>query len=137
VAGHEGGKYYEVFSDLAGVVLEDTWVLDIDVSATVVVFKLDAALTPEHPAYRLARPDETHCYRRATLTVRSDAAIHVRRSMAPPATDASGKRDYGHIDTLHLAADHRPELWELAGDWGEALVSQPGIDMRFEAPTHG
>lgn len=137
MAGPEGGKYYEVFSDLAGVVLEDSWVLDLDVSATVVVFKLDTALTPEHPAYRLARPDETHCYRRATLTMRSDAAIHVRRSMAPPATDASGEPDYGRIDTLHLAADHGPDVWELTGDWGEALVRQPRIDMRLEAPTHG
>ncbi|MEU4482385.1 hypothetical protein AB0F68_30630 [Micromonospora sp. NPDC023966] len=111
--------------------------MDVDVSATVVVFKLDAALTPEHPAYRLARPDETHCYRSATLTVRSDSAIHVRLSMALPATDASKERDYGHIDTLHLAADHGPEVWELTGDWGEALVRQPGIDMRLEAPTHG
>lgn len=133
----EGGEYDKVFPGLAGVVLEDSWVLDVDVCATVVVFTLDAVLTPEHPAYRLARPGEMHCYRRAMLTVRSDAAVHVRRSLAPPARDAAGELDYGHIDTLQLAVDHGPEVWELTGAWGEALVRQPRIDLRFEAPTHG
>ncbi|WP_088994635.1 hypothetical protein [Micromonospora echinaurantiaca] len=137
MARREGGKHYEVFSDLVGVVLEDSWVLDVDVSATAVVFKLEAALAPEHPAYQSAAANETHCYREATLTVRSGSAIHVRRSTAPFATDASGEPDYGHIDTLHLAADHGPDVWEMTGDWGEALVRQPHVDLQLRASTRG
>ena len=47
---------YTSFPGLAGVYLEDSYVLDISEAAGQVVFRLDAVLTPEHQAYRSPHP---------------------------------------------------------------------------------
>jgi hypothetical protein len=47
---------YASFPGLAGVYLEDSYVLDISETAGQVVFRLDAVVTPEHQAYRSPHP---------------------------------------------------------------------------------
>jgi hypothetical protein len=49
---------YKSFPGLAGVFLEDSYVLGISESSEQVVFHLDAVLTPEHPAYHSPRAGE-------------------------------------------------------------------------------
>jgi hypothetical protein len=67
----EAMEYYEAFSDLAGVYLEDSWVLELAPSEDGLVLRLDVVLTPEHPLYEAPKPGEQHCYRAAWLTVRA------------------------------------------------------------------
>lgn len=40
--------YYEVFRALAGVYLDDSWVLEVVPTAAGVSLRLEAVLTPEH-----------------------------------------------------------------------------------------
>lgn len=54
--------YSEAFPDLAGVLLEDSWVLDIAPSERAVSFQLDVVLTPDHPRHRPPTTGEQHCY---------------------------------------------------------------------------
>lgn len=123
-------NYYEAFSDLAGVVLEDSWVLDVAPGAHGVAIRLEVALTPEHSRYGAPRPGEQHCYRMGWLSVRGEGVIDVRLSGNRPAIDATGERDFGHVDTFVFNSTEGH--WELAGDWGVAAVRTPEVTLLFD-----
>lgn len=123
-------QYDEAFSDLASVYLEDSWVLDLAPSDSGLTFRLEAVLTPAHALYEPASPGEQHCYRTAWLSVRSQRPIEVHLSGNPPATDATGGVDLGHIDAFvfNPTDDH----WDLEGNWGTARVRSPLVALRFD-----
>ena len=56
----------------------------------------------------------------------------LRRSTRPPAIDAAGERDYGHMEAFCPATDLRDDVWELAGEWGEALVRRPTVHVQLD-----
>jgi hypothetical protein len=124
--------YHEAFADLADIVLEESWVLHVDASLRRLSVTLDLVLTPDHREYSPPRTNETYCYRRGTLTVDSDTAVLARRSTCPPAVDATGEADYGHIDRFTQATDIADNVWELSGEWGEALIRQPRVHVHLE-----
>lgn len=122
--------YDEAFEDLAEIYLEDSWVLDVGVRAGALVFDLDAVLTERHPRYRPPRPAEMYCYHRARLVIRSPRPISFRRSGRPPSRDPDGELDYGNIDVF--APDDDASRWSLDGDWGEAVVDSPTVELGLD-----
>jgi hypothetical protein len=123
-------QYHEAFSDLAGVYLEDSWVLELAPSDDGLSLHLEAVLTPEHSLYAPPKPGEQHCYRKAWLTVRSPAPAELIFSGAPPAHDATGEMDFGHVDAF--VCNEAADTWELEGDWGNARVRSPEVTLRFD-----
>jgi hypothetical protein len=121
-------QYNDAFSDLAGVYLEDSWVLELTPSDDGLVLRLDTVLTPQHPLYETPKPGEQHCYRAAWLTVRADP-IEVHLSGSQPARDASGELDFGHVDAFVF--NEASDRWELEGDWGHASASSPEVTLQF------
>lgn len=123
-------EYYEAFSDLAGVYLEDSWVLEVAPTSVGLSLRLEAVLTPDHPLYEPPNPGDRHCYRLAWLSVRTDGPIGVRLSGRRPAIDASGEGDLGNLDVF--AFNPAEDRWELEGDWGHASISSPDVTLQFE-----
>lgn len=132
IGDRDMGAYHEVFEDLVGIYLEDSWVLDIVQSRNALVFMLDAVLTPDHPAYRAPKPGEQFCYRLAQLRIGGASAIVLRRSGLPPIVGPAGELDYGNIDYFRAVPGELPPLWELSGEWGEAAVRDPQVRLRLE-----
>lgn len=93
---------YTSFPGLAGVYLEDSYVLDISEIAARVVVRLKAVLMPEHPAYRSPHSGINSYY-----------------------TDAFGERDLGNIDSLTVDGD----VHVAEGDWGAVRIF--GASPRF------
>ncbi len=119
---------YEVaFDALAGVYLEDSWVLEVTVQDEGCTFELDAVLTPEHPRYRDPRPGEQYCYERARLTLTSGSAVEFQPDPGPPATDATGEQDWGNIDTFVPVDWEGRAAWALGGGWGTLLLAEPSV----------
>ena len=56
----------------------------------------------------------------------------MRSSHAPPATDASGENDYGHIDEFLPVQYNGENVWEMSGDWGDLLTVEPAVSLAFE-----
>jgi hypothetical protein len=127
--------YHEYFASLHDIVLEESWVHGLDTSIRQLLVRLDLVLTPAHPYYRPSGNDEAFCYRRGALVVDSDTAVILRRSTSPPAVDATGELDHGHIDAFCPAPDLGDNVWELHGEWGEALVRQPRVQVTFDMAT--
>jgi hypothetical protein len=123
-------QYYEAFSDLAGVHLEDSWVLELAPSDDGLALRLEAVLTPEHPLYEPPMPGEHHCYRTAWLSVHGEHRMEVHLSGSRPAVDATGEVDFGNVDTF--AFNQSEDRWELEGDWGRARVRSPEVTLRFD-----
>lgn len=117
---------YTRFPRLAGVYLEDSYVLAISETEGQLTFDLDAVLTPESRAYRAPRPGEPYCYAYGTLVFPNVTGIEwVKRSDARY-TGASGEKDLGNIDILTVDQ----EAFVAEGDWGRVrIVSEP---PRFE-----
>lgn len=117
---------YSELAGLDGVLLEDSWVLDIAPSERHIAFRIEAVLLPGHPAYADPKPGEVYCFRSGWLSVASSEAVSVELSGAQPAVDASGATDLGNIDGFAEVSD---DLWVLEGDWGRATVNSPRVDL--------
>ncbi|HVW39840.1 MAG TPA: hypothetical protein VHC18_00665 [Amycolatopsis sp.] len=109
---------YDQFPDLAGVYLEDSYVLAIREDADTVSFALEAVLTPQHPRYRPPQPDEQYCYAKANLVFTSVSEVRWLERSGLVFTDATGEADLGNIDTMNYTNDH----YELTGDWGQVQI---------------
>jgi hypothetical protein len=110
------------YTDLAGfeaLVLEESYVLGIRAIPGEVTFDVDLVLTPEHPAYTPPPANVTECFRIGRIRFVGVRELVWQRQEAIPATDASGERDFGHIDSLEWDGG----TFKLEGDWGRMEVS--------------
>lgn len=112
---------YETLPALAGVYLEDSYVLAINEDARALAFRLEAVLTPRHPLYRDPRPGEQYCYVNATLTFSPASRIEWTSRTGTSYRDASDEEDQGNIDYLESENGE----YHLGGDWGEVRVWSP------------
>jgi hypothetical protein len=117
---------YKSFPGLAGVYLEDSYVLGISESLGQIVFHLDAVLTPEHSAYHSPRPGEQYCYEKGNLVFPDVTRVEWLRRSSSHYTDASGEEDLGNIDILRVDDD----AFVAEGDWGAVRIY--GAQPRFE-----
>jgi hypothetical protein len=111
-------KDYTDIPDLEEIVLEESYVLGICAKPGLVVFDAEFVLGREHPAYRAPVAGESDCFARGTLTFLSVSSLTWDQQGAPPATDAAGQIDYGHIDGMTWEGDH----FALEGDWGRMAL---------------
>lgn len=114
-------SYDHEFPALAGVHLEDSFVLDISDTADSLTFSLDAVLRPCHPRYRDPRLGEQYCYRHADLVFENVSRLDWITRTGRSFTDATGEADLGNIDSLTHNGNH----YELTGDWGEVHRETP------------
>lgn len=116
---------YDQLPGLEHIYLEDSFLLGCSECADQVSFSLDLVLTLGHPDYTPARSGEQHCYRTGRLIFSGPTSVAWnRRDFAHPATDASGKIDYGAIDEMTLTDG----VYRLEGAWGE-------VEIRSDPPS--
>ena len=119
---------YTKFPGLANVYLEDRYVLKILEKPGELIFKLDAVLTPESPAYRAPRPDEQYCYAAGRLVFPSIVSIDWIKRTDQRFTDTTGERDLGNIDVLKRDGN----FFVAEGDWGEVCVQSAEPQFALE-----
>lgn len=105
---------YTDLPGLAELVLEESYVLGVEAQPGVVGFVMDFVLTSQHPDYRPPAASERECFRRGTLRLVDVTRLEWTAQGAPPAVDATGQIDYGHIDSF----EWHDGQFVLVGDWG-------------------
>ena len=120
---------YEELEGFGGYVLEESYVLEVIARTGAVSFRLDVVLTEEHPEYVAPGPDEYLSYPDGHLEFGGVTDLEWTGQGAPPATDASGEIDYGHIDTMTWDSG----LFELQGDWGAMRVWAASAQVVLDA----
>lgn len=116
---------YSDLPSLAGLLLEESYVLDIEAHPGRIVFAMDLVLTVDHPEYRAPLPGEQYCYRKGELRFQDVTRSTWVGQGQPPARDASGEIDYGHIDAFEW--DGSGSL--LEGGWGRMEVLADRVEV--------
>ena len=101
-------RRYTGLPGLAEIVLEESYVFGITAEPGSVTFDIDFVLTPSHSDYVAPPPSEVECFRRGTMRLSGVQRLTWDRQGAPPATDATGERDFGHIDSFEWEDDRIP-----------------------------
>jgi hypothetical protein len=122
---------YVELAGLQEIVLEESYVLGVVAGPGELSFDLDFVLTRSHPAYAPPAAGERECFKRGTLSFRQVARLVWEDQGAPPAVDASGERDYGHIDSFEWEDGH----YVLAGDFGRIEARADGIEVALTAES--
>jgi hypothetical protein len=98
-----------------------------------VIFEVDFVLTKAHPAYVPPPASARECFRNGRLRLVAVQRLLWDEQGARPATDATGERDYGHIDSFEW--EHAQSV--LSGDWGRMELTAGGIEVVLDDPPTG
>lgn len=120
-------RNYIELPELGEILLEESYVLDIDCHPGSITFQMDFVLTERHAAYHAPKPNEQFCYRRGRLHLEKVTRSLWTGQGAPPGSDLTGELDWGNIDSL---------LWDdgeftLEGTWGQMEVSAQGVRVEL------
>jgi hypothetical protein len=120
---------YQDIAQLKSIYLEESFVLGIVAGPGTVEFDMDLVLTAEHPRYTPPPPSETFCFRRALITFDTVESLVWDGQGGLPATDSTGEKDYGNIDTFTWVGNR----YQLVGDWGRIVVHSASPNVRIRA----
>lgn len=126
--GLEPVRTYQEHPSFSGLVLEESYVLDIECHPGRVVFTMDLVLAPDHPGYAPPRQGEAYAYRRGFVHFARVTECAWTLQGGLPAIDASGELDYGHIDALEWEASN----YALEGDWGQMNLIAGDTAVSFD-----
>lgn len=118
---------YTEIADLSKVILEESWVLSIELSSGSAEFVCDFVLAPDHPLYTEPRSGEIYCYRLGQLRFDGVVDVRWRGQGAPAARDASGSSDLGHFDIFRWSES----AFEISGDFGLLDVTARQLAIVF------
>jgi len=124
-------KSYQDLPGLEHVLLEESYVLAVAATPGVVSFVLEVVLTPEHTEYVAPELGTYLCYRDGFLEFVGVTELKWTGQGSPPAIDASGEQDYGHIEALTWDGGQ----YELEGDWGAISVAAADVRLILEDTT--
>jgi hypothetical protein len=110
-----------------GLYLEDSWILEITARPGLLEFVVDLVLLDSHPLFELRSAGEQYCYRRGVIRFDGVSSLRWEKQGAPPATDATGERDYGSVDALRETDD----AYVVEGDFGHIAVASPPPSVEF------
>ena len=119
---------YKSVPAFEGVVLEESFVLGIAVEPGIVTFAVEFVLAPDHVEYRVPPPEEQFCFNTGTLVFSRVSDFTWTGQGAPPATDATGESDYGHIDFLAVEGP----AYSMGGDWGTMRIVAGRVDVELD-----
>jgi hypothetical protein len=121
-------KSYTEIDGLENIVLEESYVLGITATPGHLVFRVDFVLTADHPLYRPPAAGNTECTRTGEISFEAVESLQWSGQGAPPARDASGEIDYGHIELF----EWKPGCYRLEGDWGFIEVASLGVRVTID-----
>lgn len=109
---------YEDVPGFESVYLEDSFVLDVRVTPSAVVFELELVLLEAHPLYSEPADGEQYCYRRGRIEFSHVSALRWTRRGLQPAVDRNAEIDYGGFDQFEEVEGQ----WLAGGNWGDVVV---------------
>lgn len=111
-------RRYPTYPGLAGVYLEDSYVLDITEEPGHVTFRLEAVLTPAHPAYRDPASGQQYCTVNGELAFGDVSVVEWVERIMRRNPDPAGEADLGNIDSL----TNEDGVYFVEGEWGRMRI---------------
>lgn len=111
------------------ICFEDSYVLSITVAPYKLQMHLDFSLHENHPEYRNPKINEHGYFRKGNIVIDTVQDILWEcNHNAPPAIDANGEIDWGHLDEF-ICEDNS---WILSGDWGRIKITGGKLSLSLE-----
>ncbi|AEF54590.1 hypothetical protein [Marinomonas posidonica] len=108
----------EKISKLKNIDLWESYVLGWERADGTLSIKIDAVLLPNHEVYTKPTPEMWACYKKGKLQFKGVSSLEGYHELKSDraATDASGEKDYGHIEEFKFTklGDYYFEI-EFAG----------------------
>lgn len=120
-------RNYVELAELRNILLEESYVLDIECHPGSIEFTMDFVLTKGHIAYRTPKANEQFCYRRGRLLFNRVTRSTWAGQGAPPSSDITGELDWGNIDSFSWD----DEKFALEGTWGVMEVAAEGTSVEL------
>jgi len=120
-------NYFE-HPELSELYLEDSFVLDLQISPNTVVLDMEFVLREGHQRYSMPTEDEQYCYNRGRLRFTGVTTSTWRMPTRLPATDETGEVDYGGIESYSITENRH----HLSGEFGELLITCAQLVVEFE-----
>ena len=116
---------YDAWADFSQIYLEDSFVLDVRITAYTVELLVELVLLEQHPLYNTPKSGEQHSYRRGRIIFPSATDVHWQHRKVRQYRDPDGELDFGNIDTFVL----RSGTYFMTGDWGNLRITsdQPHV----------
>lgn len=111
-------KQYFELTGLAGLYLEDSYVLRIDERGDALIFYMEFVLTESHPEYESPKLGEQYCYRYGDITFPAVTRVAWLNRDGRKSVDADGKTDIGNIDSFY----YENSTYHLEGGWGVVKI---------------
>jgi len=118
---------YNEWKEFSQIYLEDSYVLDILITAYRVEVIVELVLLAQHPLYTSPKSGEQHSYRRGRIRFPSAREINWLHRSVRQYHDPDGEVDFGNIDSFAL----RSGVYLLTGDWGELRIASDQPDIAF------
>ena len=120
-------------STFDGIDLTESYILSWAHVNGSLVLEMDFVLTPDHPGYQPPPVNWYACFRRGLLRFDGVRSLTGLPNMADviPAIDATGEKDYGHLDQLVEIAAGR---FEGETDYGTFSVesASPTVELYID-----
>lgn len=118
---------YLSLPSLSVFVLEESWVLDVLIQPSAVTVDLDLCYARDHPELRAPRAGEYARFRRGRILFGGVTNVSWQAMGQQPATDASGEKDWGHIDSFVWAATS----YKFEGDFGQISLQAATLGVEL------
>lgn len=122
-------RNYVELPGLGEILLEESFVVDIECHPGTISFLMDFVLTDRHADYRAPTDDEQYCYRRGLLDFETVTKCLWTGQGAPPSSDISGERDWGNVDSLVWGSG----VFKLEGTWGQMEVLAKKVQVTLSS----
>jgi hypothetical protein len=126
-------QHYSELEELAGLYLEDSWVLDVVARPGLLRLEADLVLREIHPFFRAPLVNEQYCYRRGVLVFTGVTRLEWDGQGLTPAHDSTGQIDYGSIDVMSFVNSK----YRIEGDFGVLEVTAQGLSVEWRPVSTG
>jgi hypothetical protein len=122
---------YTELESLRHFVLEESWVLGVVASPGLVELTVDFTFAGSHPDLLPPRAGDANYTRVGVVRFEGVSSLVWTGQGVPPATDSTGEKDWGAIDSLKCDGS---QFW-LEGDWGAMHVACGAVSVELSGPV--
>jgi hypothetical protein len=116
-----------------GLLLENSYVLQLQITPYSLELQMEFVLLPEHSEYVSPKFGESASFRSGSLKITGFKDLHWEATGYPPGSDATGEMDWGCLDVF----GHQDNCWTLVGSWGTFRLTGGQLDIHLGQAEHG
>jgi hypothetical protein len=109
---------YHTFKSFENIYLEDSYLLDVDISDTKITLTVEAVLTEEHSQYSEPEKEKKYCYQIIDIIFSNVTSYAWNKKNMHLISGGDVAPDYGNIDFFYK----EKAQYNIGGEWGTLQI---------------